>query len=183
MDPKYASVEECEKVWGARFSNSHGFKYKKQCTNLKVFCRVEELCPKVYQKGVITNNEINLSFAKGISIEQKGLKVCWVAFVAKVQYPLSQTCKIGQSSMCKKRTRLYMERKAKSKYTRSEHTNGKGIVGSSNVAGDLVSKRKKIIEVETNKHQLQANGSNVDLTMEEVHINQTSNDITTLHYT
>jgi hypothetical protein len=31
MDPKYVSLEECEKVWG-RCSNSHGFKYKKSCT-------------------------------------------------------------------------------------------------------------------------------------------------------
>jgi hypothetical protein len=48
---------------------------------------------KVYQKGVITNNEISLSFAKGILVEQKGLKVCWVAFVVEVQYQGSQAHK------------------------------------------------------------------------------------------
>ncbi len=31
MDPKYVSLEECEKVWGRRCFNSHGFKYKKSC--------------------------------------------------------------------------------------------------------------------------------------------------------
>jgi hypothetical protein len=31
MDPKYVSLEECEKVWGRRCSNNHGFKYKKSC--------------------------------------------------------------------------------------------------------------------------------------------------------
>ncbi len=86
MDLKYANVEECEKVWEVKLSNSHGFKYKKQCINLKVLCCVEELWPKVYQKGVITNNEIHLSFAKGILAKQKGLKVCWATFVAKLQY-------------------------------------------------------------------------------------------------
>jgi hypothetical protein len=28
MDPKYVNLEECEKVWGRRCSNNHGFKYK-----------------------------------------------------------------------------------------------------------------------------------------------------------
>ncbi len=65
-------MEECEKVWGIKFFNNHGFKFKKQCTDLKVFYHVKELWPKVYQKGVITNNEINLSFAKGLLVEQKG---------------------------------------------------------------------------------------------------------------
>lgn len=28
MDPKYVSLEECEKVWGRRCFNSHGFNTK-----------------------------------------------------------------------------------------------------------------------------------------------------------
>jgi hypothetical protein len=47
-----------------------------------------------------------------------------------------------------------MERKAKSKDIGGEHTNGKGIAGSTNIVGDLVSKGRKITEVERNKHQL-----------------------------
>jgi len=88
MDPKYANVEECEKVSGIKLSNSHGFKYKNQFIDLKVFCHVEELWPKVYQ-----NNEINLSFVNGILAEQKGLKVCSTALATKVQYQGSQAHK------------------------------------------------------------------------------------------
>jgi hypothetical protein len=95
MDPKYASVKECEKVSGVKLSNSHGFKYKKQCIDLKVFCHVEELWPKAYQKVVIIDNEISLSFANGILVEQKGLKVCSVALATKVQYQGSQAHKIN----------------------------------------------------------------------------------------
>lgn len=49
MDPKYASVEDCEKVWGVRCANSHGFKYKKECTYVKVIYHIAKLWPKVYQ--------------------------------------------------------------------------------------------------------------------------------------
>jgi hypothetical protein len=75
-----------------------------------------------------------------------------------------------------------MERKAKSKGIGSKHTNGKGITRSSNVVGDPIYKGKHINEAKRNKHQLQDDGSNADLMMEEVQINQTSNDITTLHH-
>jgi hypothetical protein len=61
-----------------------------------------------------------------------------------------------------------MERKAKSKDTKGKHTNGKRIVGNSNVVGDPISKGRKIVQVEKKKHQLQVDGSNVDLMMEEV---------------
>ncbi len=77
---------------------------------------------------------------------------------------------------------MYMERKAKSKGTGGKHTNGKGITRSSNVVGDPIYKGKHINEVKRNKHQLQDDGSNVYLMMEEVQINQTWNDITTLHH-
>jgi hypothetical protein len=36
MDLKYVSLEECEKVWGRRCSNGHGFKYKKSCIDENV---------------------------------------------------------------------------------------------------------------------------------------------------
>jgi hypothetical protein len=61
-----------------------------------------------------------------------------------------------------------MERKAKSKDTKGEHTNGKGIVRNSNVVGDPIFKRRKIVKAKRNKHQLQADGSNADLMVEEV---------------
>jgi hypothetical protein len=61
-----------------------------------------------------------------------------------------------------------MERKAKSKDTKGKHKNEKGIIGNSNVVGDPISTRRKIIEAKRNKHQLQVDGSNVDLTVEEV---------------
>ncbi len=61
-----------------------------------------------------------------------------------------------------------MERKAKSKDTKNEHTNGKGIGGNSNIVGDPISKGRKIIEAKRKKNQLQADGSNENLMMEEV---------------
>ncbi len=61
-----------------------------------------------------------------------------------------------------------MERRAKSKDTKSEHTNGKGIVGKSNIVGDPISKGRKIVKAKRNKHQLQVDGSNENLMVEEV---------------
>jgi len=52
-------------------SNKHGFNYKKSCTNENVIVMVEELWPKVYQRFVITNGDINLSFAKGVLAQKK----------------------------------------------------------------------------------------------------------------
>jgi len=85
LDFSYVTMEDCEKFWGARCSNSHGFKYKKQCIDVKMVSYVEELWPKVYQRSPITNNKINLSFAKGVLVDRKGCDVNWATFATKVQ--------------------------------------------------------------------------------------------------
>jgi hypothetical protein len=54
----------------AKCSNSHGFKYLKKCTDVKVVSYVEELWPKVYQRCIITNNDINMSFEKGVLVDR-----------------------------------------------------------------------------------------------------------------
>ncbi len=41
---------------------------------------IKDLWPHVYQKDVISNNEINLAFAKGIWVERKRWDVCWAQF-------------------------------------------------------------------------------------------------------
>jgi hypothetical protein len=35
-------------------------------------------------KSITIDNEIKLSFAKGILVERKGFKICWVAFAIEV---------------------------------------------------------------------------------------------------
>jgi hypothetical protein len=76
MNGLYVSVYDCEVVWGKRWNNN-GFKYKKNSTNVELIKLIEDLWPHVYQKDVITNNEINLAFAKAILAKRKGWDVCW----------------------------------------------------------------------------------------------------------
>jgi len=47
---------------------------------------IEDLWPHVYQKDVITNNEINLAFVKGILAKRKRWDVCWAQFAIEVQW-------------------------------------------------------------------------------------------------
>jgi hypothetical protein len=90
MDPKDVIVGECDKMWGVRFPNSHGNKYKKQCSNMEVIVVMEELWPKVYKKKIIINYEISLAFAKGIVAQWKGTK--------SIRQNLQQKCnfKVGK---------------------------------------------------------------------------------------
>jgi hypothetical protein len=46
IDPKFFSVKDCELVWGAECLDSHGFRYRKFCTDVDLIFRVEELWPK-----------------------------------------------------------------------------------------------------------------------------------------
>jgi hypothetical protein len=50
---------------------------------------------------------------------------------------------------------------------------GKELLEAPMFVGDPISKGKHIVEAERNKHQLQDDGSNANLMMEEVQINQT----------
>jgi hypothetical protein len=59
---------------GKRCSNNHGFKYKKSCIDEDVIVMVEELWPKVYQRYVITNGDISLSFAKGVLAQKNSIR-------------------------------------------------------------------------------------------------------------
>jgi len=117
MDPKDIVVGQCDKMWGIRCPNSHGYKYKKQCSNLEVIAFVEEMWPKVYQKKFITNNEINLAFAKGIVAQWKGYKGDWAKFATKVQFQGGETHKVAQNYYfkSKKMIRCFFEKGAKLK--------------------------------------------------------------------
>ncbi len=84
MDVKYVNVQDYEVIWGKRYSNN-GFKYKKNIADVELIKLIKYLWPHVYQKDVITNNEINLAFAKGILAKKKGWDVCWAQFATKVQ--------------------------------------------------------------------------------------------------
>jgi hypothetical protein len=46
---------------------------------------IEDLWSHVYQKVVITNNEISLAFGKCILTKRKRWDLCWAQFAAKVQ--------------------------------------------------------------------------------------------------
>jgi hypothetical protein len=50
----------------AKVVTKNGFKYKKNITDVELIKFIKDVWPHVYQKDVITNNEINLAFAKYI---------------------------------------------------------------------------------------------------------------------
>jgi hypothetical protein len=52
-------------------------KYKKNIIDVELIKLIKDLWPHVYKKDVITNNEINLAFAKGILAERKRWDVRW----------------------------------------------------------------------------------------------------------
>jgi hypothetical protein len=68
------------KLFGEKGATKNGFKYKKNNTNVELSKFIEDLWPHVYQKDVITNNEISVAFANGILEERKGWDVCWAQF-------------------------------------------------------------------------------------------------------
>ncbi len=96
---------------------------------------IEDLWSHVYQKDVINNNEINLAFAKGILIKRKWWDVCWAQFATEVQCIGSQAHK-GHNLSFKstfKRTRVYMDKRAKLRDKTNSCTTNKEHVGSSNI--------------------------------------------------
>jgi hypothetical protein len=114
MNPKYVSLVECEKVRGRRCSNSHGFKYKKSCTDEDVIVMVEELWPKVYQRSIITNGDIGLSFAKGLLPQKKQYQVNWASFATQVQCQGVNAHNVGHNSGSLRRPQVLKGRREKS---------------------------------------------------------------------
>jgi hypothetical protein len=58
----HASITKCEAMFGKRKGNN-GFRYD-NCVEPSLIARMEELYV-VYQKSIITNNTIGVSFAMG----------------------------------------------------------------------------------------------------------------------
>ncbi len=114
MNPKYVSLEECEKVWGRRYSKSHGFKYKKSCIDEDVIVTVKELWPKVYQRSIITNGDIGFSFAKGVLAQKKQYHENWASFATQVQCQGVNAHNVGHTSGSLRWLQVLKGRRAKS---------------------------------------------------------------------